>query len=115
MTGFNLLSGSSKIPNKNKPGKSHYKTIIKIDDIEIVNFLSLIGSKKSNMYLIERYFNHPNYSYELVGIYDEKDVLVALAIGREVSAENSRAFRLTELFLEPQTSIIFHLYANLFI
>ena len=29
MTGFNLLSGSSKIPNKNKPGKSHYKTIIK--------------------------------------------------------------------------------------
>ena len=47
MTGFNLLSGSSKIPNKNKPGKSHYKTIIKIDDIEIVNFLSLIGSKKA--------------------------------------------------------------------
>ena len=65
----------------------------------------MIGSKKSNI-PNERYFNHPNYSYELVGIYDEKVFLLLLLL-IVVSAENSRAFRLTELFLEPQTSNYF--------
>ncbi len=71
------------------------------DDHELIHgFLSKNKVKKSFNYLVARYFNHPSYKYRVIGFCNEDDKLVALGVGREVSADNSKAFRLTELFFD---------------
>ena len=68
---------------------------------EIIDrFLSNDVAKQSFQYLSERYLNHPTYKYQIFGFFDVDKALMAIVVGRAVSAKGSKAFRVTELFVK---------------
>jgi|TARA_B110000305_G_C19452949_1_gene649123 hypothetical protein len=72
------------------------------DNRELINdFFYNDKVKDSFDYLVNRYIDHPSYEYQIIGICNEANKLIAVCIGREVYGNKSKAFRLMELFFEP--------------
>ena len=63
------------------------------------------NSKQNFQYLVERYLKHPSYKYKIYSFCKPDLDICALIIGREVAANSSKAFRLTELFLKEDTKL----------
>ncbi len=84
-------------------------TIRELDNesISLKTFLSKEKRKKDICYLNARYCEHPAYSYQYIGMLDNSENMFGLAIGREVSGNGSKAFRLTELFIETDGAFDF--------
>ena len=68
-------------------------------------FLSNSKAKRSFKYLAERYLNHPTYNYKVFAFLESESDVFSVVVGREVIANGSKAFRLTELFLKQDASL----------
>lgn len=85
--------------------ESDYRVeIIDVDSRDIEQLLIQKSGKDDALYIAERYLKHPTYDYNLMGVYDFKNRLIGLIVGREVSAEGSKAFRVTDLWLETDST-----------
>jgi len=96
----NLIVGSiSEVKFILKP---KYYAVIMHEDKEPVlkKFLSKKSTRESFLYISARYLKHPIYEYKIILIFDKRDRLVASCVGREVFANNRKAFRLTELIID---------------
>lgn len=79
--------------------KPKYYSVIMHKDKEpmLRKFLSKKNTRESFSYISARYLKHPIYKYKIILIFDKKDILVASCVGRDVFANDRKAFRLTEL------------------
>lgn len=67
---------------------------------EIQNFLSKNKARRNFRYIVQRYLKHPSYNYSIYGFKKLNAAIYAIAVGRPVSGNGAKAFRLTELFYE---------------
>lgn len=92
----------AKVP-KNLNLQEQVKTTLSINyvsDIKVLNkfdFPADIKPKKDLDYLIYRYFNHPVYTYRILGIY-EGNKLLGFWIGREQKMNGRVCLRLVDYF-----------------
>jgi len=96
---YSLIVGDVAVsPSKNE--MSSYKIIeCGFEEKKMLNtFLFNNKSKRSFHYLAKRYLNHPTYKYKIYGFLNAESHLCSVVVGREVMANGSKAFRLTELF-----------------
>lgn len=103
---FKLVVGSPVFPKREHVGHCSFVELNETHSDMIDNFLSGQGCKGTFEYLKCRYLRHPSYRYNVMGIFDESEHLITVFVGREVSANGSKAFRLTELFLFSNPSVI---------
>jgi hypothetical protein len=87
------------VHTKSEPSNYYTITILTEKSHELVReFLVDLSVTKDFDYLRGRYLMHPAYNYELLGVFDQVQKLIGVCVGREVSAQGSRAFRITDLF-----------------
>ena len=116
----NLIVGN--IPDSKLTLNPECYAVIFYKDKEMIlkNFLSKKTTRESFSYISARYIKHPTYDYKIIGIFDKKNQLVAVCIGRDVSANDRKAFRLTELIMDKSSKQDFKgafdefLYSNMY-
>ena len=99
--GHNLHSINSNLPRDNAHVNISENSFEDFGD-NLINFKE-IGSKSSKDYIIERYAKHPRYLYQCLLFHYKKD-LIGAAVGRSVTAKDSSAFRITDLWIKETES-----------
>lgn len=92
----NFLDNNKSVVVNKFPSSELFE--IQAHDLE--NYKDIIlqnGLRKDLSYLINRYINHPNYMYRVIGIKDSKSVL-ALLIFRKLFVEDSSCLRIIDSF-----------------
>ena len=90
-------------------GSLYFSRLIEGELVPVLaEFLTGNSVKEDFSYLNARYLQHPIYKYEFIGVYNSASQMVALGVGREVYAKNSKGFRLVELFAGYDNSVDFH-------
>lgn len=97
-----LMSGaySRDVPSQDSRASARWMDIE--SEHTVANLLSGRSGRANSNYITARYLKHPVFQYRLVGVYEDNQSVLALAVGREVSVGGAKAFRLTELLVSEE-------------
>lgn len=71
---------------------------------EVQQFLSKCRARRNFSYIFQRYLKHPTYKYNVYVFKKNESAIYAVAVGRKVTVDGANAFRLTEMFIDPDYS-----------
>ena len=92
----NFFDSNKSVITKKFPSSQLFE--IHVNDLEKYKDIILQNRLKKDLnYLINRYINHPNYKYRVIGIKDCNSVL-ALLVFRKLFVEESSCLRIVDVF-----------------
>jgi N-acetylglutamate synthase-like GNAT family acetyltransferase len=91
---------------KSSKSKFSIRYLNRVSDLEKFDFNQFqdLIPFKNGEYFVKRYFNHPIYTYKILGIFNESN-LESILVTREEKYNNSKILRIVDFFGNEQTLI----------
>ena len=96
----NLIIGNIPDRKLTLSPKCYAVILPKDKELNLNNFFSKKTVRESFSYISTRYLKHPIFEYKIIGIFNQINKLIAVCVGREVSIDDNKVFRLTELIID---------------